>query len=74
MRITTGSLQINTCMKPTLRVTLQMKFNSSILILLNIWYTYYLIIKLIASLQIIEIQEVLNPQCHLQTINVMEVN
>ena len=39
--------------------------------------TYYLIIKLIASIQTIEIQEVkkcLHSQHHLQMINVTEVN
>ena len=34
------------------------KQNSSIVVFLNVWYTYYLIIKLIVSLQTIEIQEV----------------
>ena len=34
------------------------KQNSSIVVFLNVWYTYYLIIKLIASLQTIKIQEV----------------
>ena len=42
-----------------------------------IWYVAYLIIKPIASLQSIEIQDVkkyLHPQRHLQMINIMEVD
>ena len=41
------------------------------------WYVAHLIIKPIASLQGIEIREVkkyLHPQCHLQTINITEVD
>ena len=41
------------------------------------WYVAHLIIKLIASLQGIEIREVkkyLHPQRHLQTINITEVD
>ena len=42
-----------------------------------IWYVAHLIIKPIASLQGIEIQEIkkyLHPQRHLQTINITEVD
>ena len=77
MHVTEGFLQINLCMKPTLRITLQTKFQYSSTLKCMVHRLPYYYSNSIAFIQNIEIREVekcLHPQCHLQSIDSTEAN
>ena len=74
MRVTAGFLQINRCTKPTLRVTLQANFKHiSTLNYMVCRLPYYYTHCFTTVFEIREVKKYLHPQCHLQTINIMEL-
>ena len=72
MYVEAGFLKINGCMKPTLYTALLTNFE--ILCTLKCMVHCLPIIKPIGWLQQLKYEKLTTPQCHLQTLNITEVN